>query len=59
MSRGGQGAGAAADHRDMPHRTRFVMEKLVTHLHDFVREVSLTTEEWMQVMLSVRRNMRS
>ncbi|GAA5857017.1 hypothetical protein JCM8547_007918 [Rhodosporidiobolus lusitaniae] len=28
-------------------RQKFVFEKLVTHLHDFAREVSLTTEEWM------------
>ncbi|BGP06685.1 hypothetical protein NBRC10512_004763 [Rhodotorula toruloides] len=28
-------------------RQKFVFEKLVTHLHDFTREVSLTTEEWM------------
>ncbi len=28
-------------------RQKFVFEKLVTHLHDFAREVSLTTDEWM------------
>ncbi|GAA5925482.1 hypothetical protein JCM10213_008800 [Rhodosporidiobolus nylandii] len=28
-------------------RQKFVFEKLVTHIHDFAREVSLTTEEWM------------
>ncbi|KWU46672.1 Intradiol ring-cleavage dioxygenase [Rhodotorula sp. JG-1b] len=28
-------------------RQKFVFEKLVTHLHDFAREVSLTTHEWM------------
>lgn len=27
-------------------RLRFVLEKLVTHLHDFAREVELTHEEW-------------
>lgn len=26
-----------------------MFEKLVTHLHDFAREVSLTTHEWMYV----------
>ncbi|GAA6004384.1 hypothetical protein JCM10207_000696 [Rhodosporidiobolus poonsookiae] len=28
-------------------RQKFVFEKLVTHVHDFAREVSLTTDEWM------------
>ncbi|GAA5826938.1 hypothetical protein JCM11251_002170 [Rhodosporidiobolus azoricus] len=28
-------------------RQKFVFDKLVSHLHDFAREVSLTTEEWM------------
>ncbi|MCO5598541.1 hypothetical protein L7F22_052638 [Adiantum nelumboides] len=28
-------------------RQKFLFEKLVTHLHDFTREVGLTTEEWM------------
>lgn len=28
-------------------RMKFVFERLITHLHDFVREVSLTEEEWM------------
>ena len=27
-------------------RTRFVMSSLVRHLHDFIREVELTNEEW-------------
>ncbi len=27
-------------------RLRFVLEKLVTHLHDFAREVELTHDEW-------------
>ncbi|ORY90307.1 Intradiol ring-cleavage dioxygenase [Leucosporidium creatinivorum] len=31
-------------------RQKFVFEKLVTHLHDFAREVSLTTEEWMSAI---------
>ncbi|TLD22027.1 hypothetical protein PspLS_07715 [Pyricularia sp. CBS 133598] len=28
-------------------RLRYVMERLVTHLHDFARETRLSTEEWM------------
>ncbi|RDB27606.1 Hydroxyquinol 1,2-dioxygenase [Hypsizygus marmoreus] len=28
-------------------RMKFVFKSLVTHLHDFVRETSLTSEEWM------------
>lgn len=28
-------------------RTRFIFKSMVQHLHDFVRETSLTTEEWM------------
>ncbi|KAI5475347.1 catechol dioxygenase [Pseudohyphozyma bogoriensis] len=28
-------------------RLKFVFEKLVTHVHQFAKEVSLTTEEWM------------
>ncbi|KAJ3563675.1 hypothetical protein NP233_g8787 [Leucocoprinus birnbaumii] len=28
-------------------RTRLVFKSLIQHLHDFVRETSLTTEEWM------------
>ncbi|KAF5336480.1 hypothetical protein D9611_006683 [Ephemerocybe angulata] len=28
-------------------RTKFIFKRLVDHLHDFVRETSLTTEEWM------------
>lgn len=28
-------------------RTRFVLGSLIRHLHDFAREVELTTEEWM------------
>ncbi|KAG9201246.1 hypothetical protein G6514_005977 [Epicoccum nigrum] len=27
-------------------RTRFVMSSLIRHLHDFIREVELTNEEW-------------
>lgn len=28
-------------------RTRFVLSSLMTHIHDFAREVQLTTDEWM------------
>ena len=28
-------------------RTRQVLSSLITHVHDFAREVELTTEEWM------------
>jgi len=28
-------------------RTKFVFSRLITHLHQFVEETSLTTEEWM------------
>lgn len=31
---------------DTDERTRFVLEKMVTHLHDFVRETNLTHDEW-------------
>jgi len=32
-------------------RTKFIMKNLVTHLHDFVRETSITTEEWMAALM--------
>ncbi len=28
-------------------RLTYVMERLVTHLHDFARETRLSTDEWM------------
>jgi len=28
-------------------RTRYVLERLVSHLHDFARETRLSTDEWM------------
>ncbi|KAF9455852.1 intradiol ring-cleavage dioxygenase [Collybia nuda] len=28
-------------------RTKFIFKNLVNHLHDFIRETSITTEEWM------------
>ncbi|GAA5859621.1 hypothetical protein JCM1840_006377 [Sporobolomyces johnsonii] len=31
-------------------RQKFVFEKLVNHIHDFAREVSLTTDEWMSAI---------
>ncbi|KAK7031702.1 Intradiol ring-cleavage dioxygenase [Favolaschia claudopus] len=31
-------------------RMKFLFTSLVTHLHDFVRETSLTTEEWMTTL---------
>jgi len=32
----------------VPDRTRFVMTSLITHLHDFIREVELTNDEWFE-----------
>lgn len=29
-------------------RTKYILERLVTHLHDFARETRLSTTEWMQ-----------
>ncbi|KAF2280067.1 aromatic compound dioxygenase [Westerdykella ornata] len=29
-------------------RLRYIMERLVTHLHDFARETRLSTDEWME-----------
>lgn len=31
-------------------RLKFVLERVVTHLHDLVREIRLTTDEWMQTL---------
>ncbi|KAJ7498101.1 intradiol ring-cleavage dioxygenase [Mycena galericulata] len=31
-------------------RMKFVFKNLITHLHDFVRETSITTEEWMTAL---------
>lgn len=28
-------------------RLKYILERLVTHLHDFARETRLSTEEWM------------
>ena len=30
-----------------PPRARFVLSAMLKHIHDFAREVELTTEEWM------------
>lgn len=30
-----------------PPRARFVLSGMLKHIHDFAREVELTTEEWM------------
>jgi hypothetical protein len=29
-------------------RLKYVLERLVTHMHDFARETRLSTDEWMQ-----------
>jgi hypothetical protein len=31
-------------------RLTYVMERLVTHLHDFARETRISTEEWMTAL---------
>ncbi|RXW21587.1 hypothetical protein EST38_g4271 [Candolleomyces aberdarensis] len=31
-------------------RTKFIFKSLTTHIHNFVRETSLTTEEWMAAL---------
>jgi hypothetical protein len=31
-------------------RLTYVMERLVTHLHDFARETRLSTKEWMAAL---------
>jgi len=28
-------------------RLKYILERLVTHLHDFARETRLSTQEWM------------
>lgn len=32
-------------------RTRYVLERLVSHLHDFARETRLSSNEWMTGLL--------
>lgn len=31
-------------------RLKYLMERLVTHLHDFARETRLSSEEWMTAL---------
>lgn len=31
-------------------RLKYLMERLVTHLHDFARETRLSTDEWMTAL---------
>jgi hypothetical protein len=33
---------------NVPDRTRYVMTSMIRHLHDFIREVELTNEEWFE-----------
>ncbi|PWW74170.1 aromatic compound dioxygenase [Tuber magnatum] len=35
-------------------RLRYLMERLVTHLHGFARETQLTTEEWVKAVVFLR-----
>ncbi|KAG0637492.1 Intradiol ring-cleavage dioxygenase [Tuber brumale] len=35
-------------------RLRYLMERLVTHLHDFARETQLTTQEWMKALIFLK-----
>ncbi|KAI1796370.1 aromatic compound dioxygenase [Ganoderma leucocontextum] len=37
------------------NRKRFLLKNLVTHLHSFVRETSLTTREWEETILFLTR----
>lgn len=32
-------------------RLKYILERAVTHLHDFARETRLTTDEWMTAIL--------
>lgn len=32
-------------------RLKYILERLVSHLHDFARETRLSTDEWMQGLL--------
>ncbi|KAF2086031.1 aromatic compound dioxygenase [Saccharata proteae CBS 121410] len=32
---------------NVPERSRFVLGRMIKHIHDFAREVELTTDEWM------------
>ncbi|CAZ81079.1 unnamed protein product [Tuber melanosporum] len=35
-------------------RLQYLMERLVTHLHDFARETQLTTQEWMKALIFLK-----
>jgi catechol 1,2-dioxygenase len=48
-------AAIAAVAADAPPRVREVMTSLITHLHDFAREVNLTTEEWLAACHFLKR----
>lgn len=37
----------AANSNCQDERMKFILNNLVSHLHDFIRETSVTTEEWM------------
>lgn len=32
-------------------RLKYLLERLVTHLHDFARETRLSTDEWMTALM--------
>ena len=36
-------------------RTRFIFKNLITHLHQFIRETNVTTEEWMNTIQYLTR----
>lgn len=36
-------------------RMKYVMERLVTHVHDFARETRLSTKEWMAAIMFLTR----
>ena len=36
-------------------RMKYILERLVTHLHDFARETRLSTKEWMQGIIFLTR----
>lgn len=40
---------------ETPPRLRHVMASLIQHIHDFAREVQLTTDEWMAGVQLINR----
>lgn len=36
-------------------RLKYLLERLVTHLHDFARETRLSTDEWMTALMFLTR----